>query len=302
LLAATIESVLAQTFRDFEVVVSDDGGGVARVVEGFADERVRYHRNPAPAGAAANLATVIGLSRGRLIAILNDDDLWLPDFLATTVGVLEAHPEVGIVLTADYFDVGGRQMPRRLPYAPGRSERGLVWALEHGIPASATVTRRTVWDEGERAVPITPGVVGDVMVQLRAGAAGWPFYYVDRPLAVTTLHAQQLSWSEQGLPARMVSTYEAFRFADPVCEDLRRARVAEFLLARAHSSARAGRWRAAWHDIGRAHRASPRPLGLRALLALSGLRNATVRWGASHPAVLVSLLRLWRRVRPSVLR
>src|SRR4051812_2860828 len=107
---AAIASVLAQTYGDFEVVVSDDSGDLQVVAGGFGDARVRYSRNPSPAGPAMNLSRVVGLARGRLIAILNDDDRWLPGFLATTVGVLAGNPGVGLVFTDDFFEVGGRRL------------------------------------------------------------------------------------------------------------------------------------------------------------------------------------------------
>jgi glycosyltransferase involved in cell wall biosynthesis len=301
-LAATIESVLAQSYADFEVVVSDDSGGLETVTASFADPRVHYHLNPAPAGPAANLKHAVDLSRGRFIAILNDDDLWLPRFLAGTVAVLESDPEIGIVFTNDSFEIGARRTKRDLPYAAGRHDRFLAPVLEHGIPASATVMRRRVWDDGERATPLTSQMVGDGAVWLRSAQAGWPFYYLDEPLAVSRIHRGQVSWSEDGLPTRMIATHAAFRFDDPVSESLRRARLAEFLLARAHGHLVAGRLREALADVARAHRQSPRPLGLRALLAITGLRRLTMRWGSSHPNVLVPVLRLWRRIRPPVLR
>jgi glycosyltransferase involved in cell wall biosynthesis len=300
-LAATIESVLAQTYDDFEVVVSDDSGGLEPVTKSFDDPRVLYHLNPAPAGPAANLKHAVEQARGAFVAILNDDDLWLPRFLASTVAVLERDEEIGIVFTNDLFEVGTTRTARDLPHAPGRQDRFLAPLLEHGMPASATVMRRAVWDEGERAAPLTPEMVGDAAVWLRSAQAGWPFYYLDEPLAVSRVHRGQVSWNEDGLPARMIATHAAFRFDDPVCERLRRARLAEFLLARAHGHLVAGRFHAAIADVGRAHRASPRPFGLRALLAITGLRRHTMRWGSSHPRMLVPLLRLWRRVRPPVL-
>jgi glycosyltransferase involved in cell wall biosynthesis len=300
-LAATIASVLEQSYRDFEVVVSDDSGEVQDVAEGFGDARVRYFRNPAPSGAAGNLTHAVTRSRGRLIAILNDDDLWLPEFLAEAVGVLERNPDVGLVFTDDYYEVGTKRVRRDLPFRPGRHEQFLRQLLEHSMPASATLMRRAAWDEGERAVPLTPLMVGDVMAWLRTAAAGWPFYYLAEPLAVSRLHGGQVSLSEAGLPARMIATFEAFRFDDPVCESLRRARLAESFLARAHAHLTRRRFGDAWRDVGRAHRAAPRPMGIRALLALSGLRGAAMRWVISHPRLLGPLLGTWRRVRPPVL-
>src|SRR5947208_3960130 len=83
-LEAAIASALAQTYTDLEVIVSDDSGGLRHVVESFSDPRVRYHPNPSPNGPAGNLSRAVTLSAGSLIAILNEDDRWLPGFLAAT--------------------------------------------------------------------------------------------------------------------------------------------------------------------------------------------------------------------------
>jgi hypothetical protein len=293
--------VLAQTYRDFEVVVSDDSGDAEHVAGGFEDVRVRYFRNHDPAGPAANLLHAVGVSRGRLLAILNDDDLWLPGFLSRAVAVLERHSDVGIVFTNDFLEVGASRLRRDLPFRRGRYERFLRELLEHAMPASATVISRAVWEDGERAVPLTPEMVGDATVWLRAADAGWPFYYLDEPLAVSRVHRGQVSWSEEGLPTRMIVTHSAFGFDDPRCEQLRRARLAEFFLARAHTHLIRRRIGAAWADIALAHQMAPRPMGLRGFLALSGLRGIAVRWGCSHPTALVPLLRIWRHLRPPVL-
>jgi glycosyltransferase involved in cell wall biosynthesis len=301
-LTAAIESVLAQTYGDFEIVVSDDSGELGSVSERFGDPRVRYHRNPAPAGPAANLRRAIGLARGPLLAMLNDDDQWHPEFLETAVGKFDLDPDLGVVFTDYFFDVAGRRVPRRFPYAPGRHDRFLRQILEHSIPVSANVMGRAVWDDGERSVPLRDGMVGDLTTWLRAASAGYAFYYVCQPLAVIRIHRGQLSWSEAGLPTRIVATLSAFRFDDPVCEQLRRARLAECFLARAHVHIAGRRFGAARADLNRAREAAAETNGLRAALALSGLRGLTMRWGSAHPRLLVSLLELWRRVRPPVLR
>src|SRR2546421_6460242 len=169
-LRSSIASALRQTYRDLEVVVSDDSGLLRSVVEAFDDPRVRYNRNPEPAGATANLTRVVSLARAPLVAILNDDDEWQPGFLATAVGVLDSHPDVGVVFTDDYLEARGRRTRRRLPYRPGRHDRFLSDLLEHSMPASTTVGRRAVWTGGGRpgSLPApTPGPGG-----LRVAAPG----------------------------------------------------------------------------------------------------------------------------------
>ena len=300
-LRAAIRGVLAQAYADFELVVSDDGGRLASVVASFGDSRIRYCHNTGSPGPAVNLANAVNLARGQLIAILNDDDYWLPGYLSAVVEAFERDPDVAVVFTDDWFEIGNRRVRRRLPYAPGRHDRFLPELLEHSLPASGVVMKRAVWVEGERVIPVSPSMVGDAVVWLRSAAAGWPFYYLDEPLAVSTVHADQISWSDTRLPSLLVATYDAFRLDDERAEQLRRARVSEFLLARAHAWLVRGRLRDAWRDVAKAHRTGPRPFGWRAVLALSGVRGYVMRWGASWPPGLVAVLELWRWIRPPVL-
>jgi glycosyltransferase involved in cell wall biosynthesis len=301
LLMGAIESVLAQTYGDFEIVVSDDSGELGPVCERFGDPRVHYSANPAPTGPAANLRRAAGLARGSLLAILNDDDQWQPRFLETAVRQFDLDPDLGVVFTDYWSGIGGRRVRCRFPYAPGRHDSFLRQLLEHSIPVSANVMRREVWEDGEQRVPLRDGMVGDDTTWLRTASCGWPFHYVPEPLAVMRVHRGQLSWSERGLPGRNIATLRAFRFDDPACERLRRARLAENHLARAHVHLRAVRLRAAAADVRRARAAAPEVSRLRAALALSGVRPAVMRWGSSHPRLLAPLLELWPRLRPSVL-
>jgi glycosyltransferase involved in cell wall biosynthesis len=299
-LAAAIESALAQTYGDLEVVVSDDSGRLEHVATRFQDTRVHDHPNPAPAGPAANLSRTVSLARGRLLAVLNDDDRWLPGFLAAAVDAFDRHPGIGVAFTDDYLEAGARRVRRRLPFTAGRHDHFLPELLAHSMPASSTVMLREAWEEGERTLPLSATFTGDTLRWLRAADAGWAFYYIGEPLGVSGVSARQVSWSDEKLPTREIASFDAFRFADPACETLRRARVAEFLMARAHVHVVRRRFRAAWSDIGRAHRVAPHPLGLRAGLALSGARPLAIRVGAARPWLLVPLLRLWRLVRPPV--
>lgn len=96
-LRQAIESVLAQTYPDFEIIVVDDGStdDTRAVVAGFGDARIRYEYQ-ANAGRSAARNRGLALARGEYIAFLDDDDLFLPDKLAVQVGFLDAHPEIGL--------------------------------------------------------------------------------------------------------------------------------------------------------------------------------------------------------------
>lgn len=97
-LKAAIESVLAQSFTDFEHIIVDDGSDseTRAVVERFDDRRIRYvYQDNAGRGAARNRG--LALATGEYVAFLDDDDLYLPEKLAVQVAFLEAQPAVGLV-------------------------------------------------------------------------------------------------------------------------------------------------------------------------------------------------------------
>lgn len=93
-----LDSVFEQTFRDFEVIVSDDSthSEVQQLVERYQhDPRLHYHRNPQPLGSPANWNHAMQLAAGNYIKILHHDDCFTSsDSLQQFAGVLEAHPEV----------------------------------------------------------------------------------------------------------------------------------------------------------------------------------------------------------------
>lgn len=114
-----VRSVLAQTFTDFELVIVDDGGTDDSIMlcEQIQDTRIRIvgQRNRGLAGARN---TGIATARGEFIALLDSDDMWMPDKLERHVAHLLANPEVGVsyagAVLIDERDrpVGIRQRPR----------------------------------------------------------------------------------------------------------------------------------------------------------------------------------------------
>ena len=94
--ARAVRSVLAQTFRDFELIVVDDGStdGGARVVESFADSRIQLHRQ-VNAGVSVARNTGIDAATSDLIAFIDADDAYRPDFLANVLSLRERYPIAG---------------------------------------------------------------------------------------------------------------------------------------------------------------------------------------------------------------
>lgn len=94
-LKEALQNVLAQSFADFEVVVSDDcsRADIAAVVAQFDDPRVRFVRQAQNIGAVANFNYVINAARGRYIVLHQNDDLLHPDFLLRAHDAFQQAPQ-----------------------------------------------------------------------------------------------------------------------------------------------------------------------------------------------------------------
>lgn len=102
-IAETLDSILAQTFTDFEVIVSDNASPdkTREIVEAYAakDPRIRYYRNETNIGAAPNYNRTFELSRGKYFRWNAHDDLIAPTYLEKCVPILEADPTIVLVHT-----------------------------------------------------------------------------------------------------------------------------------------------------------------------------------------------------------
>jgi glycosyltransferase involved in cell wall biosynthesis len=101
--AQSIESILGQSFGDFEFVIGDDGSsdGTPEVLLESAqrDSRIRPLRREKGSGLAASANWVVSEARAQLIAVAHADDLWHPDRLAREIAVLREMPQVDLVGT-----------------------------------------------------------------------------------------------------------------------------------------------------------------------------------------------------------
>ena len=134
---STMRSILAQTFTDFELLVSDHSStdGTWEVLQRFIiDPRVRLSRLPSGGGAPANFNAVTNLATGEFVKLVCGDDLLYPENLSVQVAALAAHPSAVLAAsTRDVVDAHG---------ATVLSNRGL-WGLR-GEVAGKDAIRRTV--------------------------------------------------------------------------------------------------------------------------------------------------------------
>src|SRR5688500_16163655 len=115
LLMQAVESVRAQTFGDWELVVADDGStdGSAEAVEGLGDPRIRVLRLPHTGNAGAVRNAGVAASGGEWLAFLDSDDVWLPQRLELQLAAVRDANVQWSYAGAELMDSAGRPLPLR---------------------------------------------------------------------------------------------------------------------------------------------------------------------------------------------
>ena len=101
-LRETIDSMLGQTFTDFEFLILDDCPSdttVEEIIKEYNDKRIKYLRNDHNMGISDSRNKLIDLASGEYLAVMDHDDISLPTRLAREVAYLDSHPDVGVVST-----------------------------------------------------------------------------------------------------------------------------------------------------------------------------------------------------------
>jgi glycosyltransferase involved in cell wall biosynthesis len=176
-LPEAIAGVVAQTFRDWEAIIVDDGSPddtaavAARLIAAHPDRAIRLLRQP-NRGLAASRNNAINVARGEYILPLDADDSIEPPMLAQTVAVLDARPEVGFVYT-DVRRFGGESSILRC------ADYSLDRLRFDCLMMTATLFRKRAW----------AGTVGfrdmhyeDWDFWLSLAEAGWQGWHIAQPL------------------------------------------------------------------------------------------------------------------------
>jgi len=122
MLGRAIQSVLAQTWQDFEIIVVSDGSkdNTEEVVDSFNDPRIRLLKHKTVQGAAAARNTGLRVAGGNFIAFLDDDDEWTPRKLQIQLPIIKnSRPEVGLVYAWMEYLRNGQVVDVRKPELRG---------------------------------------------------------------------------------------------------------------------------------------------------------------------------------------
>lgn len=99
-LRAMIESILNQTFADFEFLIlsdSPENAELDKIVRSYRDKRIKYSKNTKNMGISASRNKLLKMARGEYVAVFDHDDISVPTRLAQQVKYLDANPHVGVV-------------------------------------------------------------------------------------------------------------------------------------------------------------------------------------------------------------
>jgi glycosyltransferase involved in cell wall biosynthesis len=184
-----IPGILAQTFRDFEFILVDDGssdGSLAKLRELEAsDPRVRVFA-PGRLGAAAAYNYGVAQAQGEYIARQDFDDRSYPERLRLQVALLDAQPDLGMV--GGYYVLVDERRGERYVRMPPTDHLAILSAMARYVPIAHTVAtfRRRAWAEAG-GYPLVNNLI-DLRFYLRVGKLGWRFANVPEVVGEHHVH------------------------------------------------------------------------------------------------------------------
>ncbi|MFH1507985.1 MAG: glycosyltransferase [Candidatus Omnitrophota bacterium] len=187
----TINSVLAQSFKDFEIVVLDDGsndrtGEIVKAMQS-RDKRVIYYYQD-NRGLVNSRNRLVELSRGEFIAFLDHDDEWLPDKLKKQLTLFNKAPQPGLVFCDAYIKNNERAIARS--FKERRPCRGDVFyqylLSDNFVPLLTVILPREVL---LKFMPFNQDYqVNEEFEMFLRIARSFRFDYLDQPLAIYHVH------------------------------------------------------------------------------------------------------------------
>jgi len=259
LVQRSVQSVLNQTYRDFEIVVVDDGSTDAtrEAVTQFCDARLRYVRHEANRGVAAARNTGIEAARGECVAFNDSDDEWMPHKLERQMGVLSTVDERVGVVYSDMWRVHGSDGRRRKYYRAQHimpadgvvHERALGFGI--GCYVQTAVIRRECF---EKAGMFDEGIapLEDTEFIMRV-SRHYHFYHIAEPLVTQFMLAGSLSQDTEALARSTRRLIDKYRHELPrKTVALYHANMAEQLIVSSWRKLAGGRPAASGRDFSKA--------------------------------------------------
>lgn len=195
----TINSVLNQTFKDWELIVVDDCStdNSVEIITEFAnsDGRIKVIRNYENQGLAAAVQTGLIAATGEWVAFLESDDLWREDYLQTKLEAAEKYPGAGFIYNGvEFFDKNAESVRAKFQSIIDKnrklkSPRKMFYSFGYENPVltmSSVMAKRVLFDGLSFDTPIDKLLDWYLYIQL---ARKTDFYYIDKPLTLWRQHS-----------------------------------------------------------------------------------------------------------------
>ncbi|MDZ8221837.1 MULTISPECIES: glycosyltransferase [unclassified Nostoc] len=209
LVSETIESVLAQTYTDYEIIVVNDGStdNTREVLAQFKDKITVIHQENKGLPAARN--TGIIASRGRYIAFVDDDDLWIPYKLEKQVACFESNPNIGLVYSNMIYFKDNRVFSSKMwpkgSHPSGVLQDWMLFMIDY-IPVPTVVVRRECFDEvGLFDETLTSCEDYDLWLRI---IEKFPVHFLNEPVAFYRLSTNSMSKNKERMLVNEIRVQE----------------------------------------------------------------------------------------------
>lgn len=240
LLPYAVNSVLAQTYKDFELIICDDGStdNTALIVNQWDDPRVRYIRHPVNGGRSRNMRSGFEAACGTYFIKFDDDDALTPEFLEKTVAVLEAEPNVDFVCTNHWIinqnneKIESATKENSAKWGKDKLQQGVIPDLMRqtfeyqSLQVGSTLFRRACLQEVDYMRPQADGCE-DFDLLVRLAIAGKQGYFLPEFLMEYRFHGGQTSLKQNlHFLSAKVFCISSYKFPDAELEKLRSRKLA----------------------------------------------------------------------------
>lgn len=233
-LGESLASAIGQSYRNLEIIIHDNASDadLAPIVERLADPRVTLFRNERNLGITGNVAAALERVSGKYVAILGDDDVWQPNFIARLVAPMEANDDV-VVSFCDHDIIDGQGRPN-LPLSDALTKRFGRHRLREGIyqpfeeiallyrsicMLSGAVLRLQVFDDADFPSELVMGL--DVYLCYLAARTGKSCYYTPERLSHYRYHGRSLTSALEDSDTRISNASSALFYWNECLHDSR---------------------------------------------------------------------------------
>ncbi|MDJ0728877.1 MAG: glycosyltransferase family 2 protein [Crocosphaera sp.] len=240
-LTYAVNSVLNQTYSDFELIICDDGSpdNTSEVVAGFQDSRIRYIRHDKNMGRSRNMRSGFDASQGEYFIKFDDDDALTPEFLEKTVNILDTNPQVDFVCTnhwiinKDSKRVESATQENAVRWGKAQLTKGIIQDLDwqtfyyQSLQVGSTLFRYSCLKEVDYMNPKADGCE-DFDLLVRLALIGKVGYFLPKYLMEYRFHGGQTSLG-QNLHFLQAKLYciQNYQFSDQDLEEKRKIKLAQ---------------------------------------------------------------------------